>query len=91
MAKAMNIMDVFRILLDGGHIVRKSPAVQGRSEYKVMTVSDDGQPDHCFGHITEKQFEELRHAGILDYADRTRTDKYGNLYTWFCLAAKGRD
>lgn len=90
MANAMNIVDVFKVLLDGGKIIRKVSAISGETEYNVMTADDAGQPDFYLGHISEEQFKELRYKGILDY-ELAKTDKEGNSLTPFFSVSRKKD
>lgn len=72
MAKAMNIVDVFKALLNGSYIVEKCNLVTGKSQYKVMLPAFENQPHKCAGHITEKQFSELRNKGVIIFAEQQR-------------------
>ncbi len=92
MARAMNIVDVFKVLLEGGHIIWKCPAVMSQSEHKVMVPGEyEDEPDKCVGYITDKQFNELHKKGILDVAAHAKQDKHGNIYTPFCLTSKEKE
>lgn len=88
MAKAMSYVNVFKILLSGGHIVRKSPPIHGKEEYKVFLPGDGLNPDKHVGHITEKQFDEFSCVGLLAEEGKMSADKYGNIYNVYYLAKK---
>lgn len=76
--KAMNLIDVFKILLDGGHICA--------TENKI-SVCRKGSSFN--GHITEKQFHELWSKDIIEIdiesTEASGRDKYGNTYIYFKL------
>lgn len=88
MAKAMGYATVFKILLNGGHIVWKSPSAQGRQEYKVYLPGEGLNPDKCVGHITENQFGDLSSVGLLAVEGKMSMDEYKNVYSVFRLAKK---
>lgn len=83
MAEKMDIVKVFRILLDGGHIASMEH-IQKKTEYYVNYNSER------VGHISKKQFEDLCENGIIEsytpYWHNQRTDKYGNIITLYTLA-----
>ena len=85
MAKAMNIVDVFKALLDGSIIVEKCRLITGKSQYKVMLPTFENQPHKCAGHITEKQFCALRNKGVIYYSGTSSKDKNGYVYGYFYL------
>lgn len=90
MAKAMNVLDVVKILLlDGGRVVERCPAVMGRTTYEVQVPHDMIQGAYkCVGHITEKQFSDLRQRGIMSYTGESGQDKYGTISNRYYLTTK---
>ena len=77
MAKALKYPTVFRALLDGGHICEREPFT-GPVKWTVHVNLK------CVGHITEKQFEEMYHNGLLHHYN-TRHDKSGDALNYYTL------
>ena len=78
MAKAMNDLDVVKMLLRGGYICRKEPPVCGRIEFTVH--SEYGAQR---GHITERKFCKMMELGIIYCNQPTTRDKNGNIYNFY--------
>ncbi len=83
MAKKMDIIKVFRILLDGGHIA-SIEHIQQKTEYYVTYNYER------VGHISQKQFDNLCENGIIEsysfFGHNQRTDDSGNIVTLYFLA-----
>ena len=90
MAKAMDILDIIKILLNGGRIAEKQPAVSGKSQYNVQirTKAPYPAPYKTVGHMTEKMVNAMHKKGILEYTGEETRDKYGNYIFWYYLARK---
>lgn len=88
MAKAMDILDVIKVLLGGGYICEKCPSAYGKIEYSVHILSLDNQPNKYAGHISNKQFTDLCKKGIITYSGEWGVDKYSNFYNYFHLASE---
>lgn len=83
MAKKMDIIKVFRILLDGGHIA-SIEHIQRKTEYYVSYNYER------VGHISQNQFENLCENGIIESYNSSghnqRTVDSGNIVTLYYLA-----
>lgn len=80
MAKAMQSLDVIKILLGGGYVCGKQPPVSGKNEYTVHREYGA----QC-GHITERQFCQMREKGIIEPTHEPARDKARNFYTFYFL------
>ena len=85
MSQQMDIIDVFRVLLDGGCVCKKVK-VQGAAEYKVMLAGKiKGMRGDVVGHISEKRFETLMEKDVLKSTYETIPNKYGNVSYFYML------
>ena len=83
MAEKMDIVKVFRILLDGGHIA-SIEHIQKKTKFYVSYNYEK------VGHISQKQLEDLCENGIIEsynhFGHNQRTDDSGNIVTLYYLA-----
>lgn len=88
MAKAMDFIDVFKVLLEGGYIVEIFPSGPGCVKFSVHTSGKHWNP--AVGHITEKQHAALCKKNIIHFSGREAKDKYGNIYCYYVLVKEGQ-
>lgn len=88
MAEKMDIIKVFGILLNGGYIA-STEFVQRKTKYHVFSAGNNLIGQYT-GHITQKQFENMCAEGIVESNREQRTDKYGNIITFYYLAEKNK-
>lgn len=81
----LHIMDVLKILLDGGHIAWISSLKPGEGSLEVMTGGDSKGRGESVGAISPKLFQVLYSNGIIRYTGDTKFDEQGRFYSCFYL------
>ena len=80
-----NFAEVFRVLLDGGHIISKKSAASGETERKLVTADN-----FCWGLISNEQMDDLHQVDLLD-RKLTKLDEEGNFCTKYYLSHRRED
>ena len=79
MAKALDYVTVFKVLLDGGYICSEMKKFNG--ECKIMVINYQRE---TVGHITEKQLIELDSKGVIELnINNIKTSSNGSYIYYF--------
>ena len=86
MAKALEYPAIFKVLLDGGYICESQQAARRSTAYELYQPDSSPRPAKYVGHITQKQFEQLAHHGVIGWSGwPNRMDKYGTVTIYYGL------
>lgn len=78
----MTQLQVLSVLLNGGSVVRKQPAL-GKERF-VVTLPGK-MNDQTVGHISQSLFEKLMEAGLLYFSAPPKNTSDGGLLMWYKL------
>lgn len=78
----MTQLQVFSVLLNGGSVVRKQPAL-GKERF-VVTLPGN-MHDQTVGHISQSMFEKLMKAGLLYFSAPPKKTSEGGWLMWYKL------
>lgn len=91
MKKEMDLVDVFKALLDGSFIVERIPSVLGRVKYNVMDPTTTNSSAKCIGHVTERQHHDLFSKGIIRLCGVQVRGKACSICYYYALAEVGQN